>query len=112
MVVFKLNHRKEVSTHVSNTVDPEWNNQLFFFDVNDPENDILYFTVYDYESLLKNEFIGNGSLRLNELQRGVRMVFEEQLSNCEHGSITLELLAEDFGQEPEDDLPPPEYTSE
>ncbi|EFC38772.1 predicted protein [Naegleria gruberi] len=89
-----------------------------------PEIETIYFEVFDYDRLV-NDVIGKASVSLDSLEKGIAQQLTLNLHNAQKGTLTIELLAEDFGIIPEktrsgqlstttqppayEDSPPPEY---
>ncbi|EFC38773.1 predicted protein [Naegleria gruberi] len=88
---------------VKKNCNPDWN-AVFNLDLPakfDPEFESIYFDVYDYDRFSSNDLIGKTSARLDNLEKGIAQQMTLNLHNAHKGTLTIELLAEDFGIIPE-----------
>ncbi|KAF0971515.1 hypothetical protein FDP41_010191 [Naegleria fowleri] len=88
--------------HVNKTCNPTWNTTLFF-DIPPTVNaatESITFEVYDYDRFGGNDIIGKATIALGTLTRGIPERVDLKLTYSKKGLLTVELLAEDFGQNP------------
>nr|CAG4714151.1 unnamed protein product [Naegleria fowleri] len=78
------------------TNNPFWGEQ-FTLMVMDPMKDSVTFDVYDKDLITKDDSLGSAIVQLNTLRRGVPERMNLNLMGARQGTLTVELLAQDFG---------------
>jgi hypothetical protein len=96
IVEMSIGGSRQKSNYKSSTVNPVWN-ETFMFNINNPQTDSLFIQLFDYETIGDNILMGNVSIRVNELARGVPESKELTLSKLKSGTLYITLTAEDFG---------------
>jgi uncharacterized protein YxjI len=96
-VLLDISGRKFSTNHVDRTCNPTWNQEFTFENIQDPTQQCLHISLFDYEKLGDNVFMGNcepvslATLQMNEPQKMIVHVDKKV------GTITIELKALDFG---------------
>ena len=91
---------KHKTDHVNKTTCPTWNTTLFFDlppTVN-PATESASFEVFDYDRFGSSDLIGRATVALGTLYKGQAQKVDLRLTNSKNGTLSVELLAEDFGQ--------------
>ncbi|EFC38776.1 predicted protein [Naegleria gruberi] len=99
-VVVSVGTIKHKTDHLTKTTNPTWNTSLFFDlppSVN-PATESASFEVFDYDRLGSSDLIGRATIALGTLYKGHAQKVDLRLANSRNGILSVELLAEDFGQ--------------
>eukprot|EP01089_Gocevia_fonbrunei_P001444 TRINITY_DN1132_c0_g1_i6.p1 TRINITY_DN1132_c0_g1~~TRINITY_DN1132_c0_g1_i6.p1 ORF type:complete len:324 (-),score=77.65 TRINITY_DN1132_c0_g1_i6:292-1263(-) len=96
--VLLLNNDRFKTKTIKRSLNPQWN-ETFVFNSANP-TDSLSISIYDWDRFGKDDPLGNVSIQLSTLERGVELLKWYQLNLAATGQIHVGITAEDFGCQP------------
>jgi hypothetical protein len=95
-VILSLNEIQKRSNTKSNDKNPRWN-QHFYFDVKNPDTDVLHLDVWDRDTFTSDDKIGHVAVPLRGLKRMVPKDLRLPLDGRPNTTIHIVLTAENYG---------------
>ncbi|KAL9642086.1 hypothetical protein ABK040_004134 [Willaertia magna] len=95
-VTVRLGNQWYRTDYKTKNLNPTYNQTFTFTNVTNPATDFILFEVFDYDAVGTNDPMGNVSVPLSNLVKGVPQRMTVNLTNVRSGSLTIELVAEDF----------------